>query len=89
MQWIQGAFIYTCTGSLIADSDTGSQIPYFLTANHCISSNSVASNLEAYFQFSISCGSTNCPAQTNPGGIQRLGATVKATGTGGTSHCSS
>jgi len=83
MQWIQGAFIYTCTGSLIADSDSGSQIPYFMTANHCLSSNSVAQNLEAYFQFSISCGSTNCPAQTNPGGIQRLGATVKATGTGG------
>ena len=37
MQWIAGAFIYTCTGSLIADSDTVSQIPYFMTANHCIS----------------------------------------------------
>src|SRR6266436_2450348 len=31
----------------------------------------------------IACGSTNCPAQTNPGGIQRLGATITATGTGG------
>ncbi|MCI0408195.1 MAG: trypsin-like peptidase domain-containing protein [Acidobacteria bacterium] len=83
MQWIQGAFIYTCTGGLIADSDTGSQIPYFLTANHCLSSNSVASNLETYFQFSISCGSTSCPGQTNPGGIQRLGASVMATGSAG------
>jgi hypothetical protein len=83
MQWIQGAFIYTCTGGLIADSDSGSQIPYFLTANHCLSSNSVAGNLEAYFQFSISCGSTNCPSQTNPGGIQRLGATVKASSSSG------
>jgi len=83
MQWIQNPYIYTCTGSLIADSDSGSQIPYFMTANHCLSTNSVAANLQTYFQFSISCGSTNCPAQTNPGGIQRLGATVKATGTGG------
>ena len=83
MQWIQGQFIYTCTGSLIADSDTGTQIPYFMTANHCLSSSSVAASLEAYFGFSIACGSTNCPAQTNPGGTQRLGATVKATGTGG------
>jgi hypothetical protein len=83
MQWIQGAFIYTCTGGLIADSDGASQIPYFLTANHCLSSNSVAQNLEAYFQFSLACGSTSCPAQTNPGGIQRLGATVMATGTAG------
>jgi len=83
MQWIQGAFIYTCTGGLIADSDTGTQIPYFLTANHCLSSGSVAANLETYFQFSIACGSTNCPAQTNPGGIQRLGSTIKTTGTAG------
>ncbi|HKQ96510.1 MAG TPA: hypothetical protein VJV75_01415, partial [Candidatus Polarisedimenticolia bacterium] len=83
MQWIQGQFIYTCTGTLLNDTVAASQIPYFLTANHCLSTNSVAANLEAYFQFSIACGSTSCPAQTNPGGVQRLGATVKATGTAG------
>jgi hypothetical protein len=83
MQWVAGAFIYTCTGSLIADSDSGTQIPYFMTANHCINKAGNASSLEAYFQFSIACGSTNCPAQTQPGGIQRLGSTIKATGTGG------
>ena len=83
MQWIQGQFIYTCTGTLLNDTVSTSQIPYFLTANHCLSSNSVAANLETYFQFSIACGSTACPGQTNPGGIQRLGATVKASGTAG------
>ena len=83
MQWIQGAFIYTCTGTLLNDTDNATQIPHFLTANHCLSSNSVAGNLEAYFQFSIACGSTACPSQTNPGGIQRLGATVEATGSAG------
>jgi len=83
MQWISGGFIYTCTGGLIADSDSGSQIPYFLTANHCISRARDASALEAYFQFSLPCGSTSCPGQTNPGGIQRLGSTITATGTSG------
>ncbi|MGH9869810.1 MAG: trypsin-like peptidase domain-containing protein [Candidatus Polarisedimenticolia bacterium] len=83
MQWISGQFIFTCTGGLLADTVSTSEIPYFLTANHCLSSNSTAQNLETYFQFSISCNSTNCPAQTNPGGIQRLGATVKATGSAG------
>ncbi len=82
-QWVSGAFIYTCTGSLLNDTVTTSQIPYLLTANHCISRAKDASNLQAYFQFTISCGSTSCPAQTNPGGIQRLGATITATGTGG------
>ena len=83
MQWVDGQFIFTCTGTLLNDTVSTSQIPYFLTANHCISTSTNAANLEAYFQFSISCGSTSCPAQTNPGGIQRLGSTVKATGSAG------
>jgi len=83
MQWISGQFIYTCTGSLIADSDSGTQIPYFITANHCLSTNAIAQNLETYFQFTLTCGSNSCPGQTFPGGIQRLGASVKATGTVG------
>jgi len=83
MQWVSGAYIYTCTGGLIADSDSSSQIPYFLTAHHCISRAKDAGNMEAYFQFAIACGSTACPGQTTPGGIQRLGATIATTGTGG------
>ena len=83
MQWVSGGFIYTCTGGLIADMDSSSQIPYFLTAHHCISRAKDAGNAELYFQFTLPCGSTNCPAQTTPGGIQRLGTTIVATGTGG------
>jgi len=83
MQWISGRYIYTCTGGLIADTDTSTQIPYFLTANHCLSTNKIAGSLEAYFQFSLACGSTSCPGQTTPGGIQRLGASVKAAGSAG------
>jgi V8-like Glu-specific endopeptidase len=83
LQWVSGAFIYTCTGSLLNDTVTTSQTPYLLTANHCISHAKDASNLQAYFGFTLPCGSTSCPAQTNPGGTQRLGATITATGTGG------
>jgi V8-like Glu-specific endopeptidase len=83
LQWVSGSFIYTCTGTLMNDTDNSTQIPYLLTANHCISTSKNASAVEAYFQFSIACGSTSCPAQTHPGGIQRLGSTIKATGTGG------
>jgi lysyl endopeptidase len=83
MQWISGGFIYTCTGTLLNDTDGSTQIPHFLTANHCMSRARDASALEAYFQFSIACGSTACPGQTNPGGIQRLGSTIEATGTAG------
>jgi len=83
MQWVSGSFIYTCTGGLLTDTVSTSQIPYFLTANHCISTSTNASNLETYFQFSLPCGSTSCPPQTQPGGIQRLGSVIKTTGTGG------
>jgi lysyl endopeptidase len=83
LQWVSGGFIYTCTGSLLNDTVTTSQIPYLLTANHCISRAKDASNLQAYFQFTLPCGSTSCPAQTQPGGTQRLGSAITATGTGG------
>jgi len=51
MQWISGAWIYMCSGGLIADTDAGTQIPYFLTANHCISKAKDAKALECYFQY--------------------------------------
>ncbi len=51
IQWISGTWIYMCSGGLIADTDTTTQIPYFLTANHCVSKSRTASALEAYFQY--------------------------------------
>lgn len=48
---------YLCTGTLMNDT-RNSQTPYFLTAAHCISSQSAASNLITYWFFrSASCGS--------------------------------
>ncbi|MBI4557710.1 MAG: trypsin-like peptidase domain-containing protein [Candidatus Hydrogenedentes bacterium] len=49
-----------CTGSLIVDTDTSSQIPYFLTANHCVggqTGNFGASNIEVYWLYQRS----SCP----------------------------
>jgi V8-like Glu-specific endopeptidase len=57
MQWISGAWIYSCSGGLVADTDSSSQIPYFITANHCISRNKAAGALECYWQYQTSnCG---------------------------------
>ncbi|MFC2146152.1 trypsin-like peptidase domain-containing protein [Acidobacteriota bacterium] len=67
MQWVAGAWIYMCSGGLIADTDTGSQIPYFLTANHCISKARAAGALECYFQYATaSCGGTCLPIENFP-----------------------
>jgi hypothetical protein len=60
MQWISGPFIYICTGGLVADTDDSSTVPYFLSANHCISRGKDARSLENFFQF-------DAPANTSGG----------------------
>ena len=75
MLWPQGPYLYICTGSLIADSDSSSEIPYFLTANHCISRNNVARNLEVFFQFTSQCGSCDDNFYNSP---STRGAKVKS-----------
>jgi lysyl endopeptidase len=77
MQWVSGAFLYSCSGGLVADSDPGSQIPYFLSANHCVSGQSEAESLECFFQYQADCGVTMCPSKT--GFPRTLGATVRRT----------
>lgn len=49
---------YLCTGTLLNDADPRTYVPYFYTANHCISSQSVASSLVTYWRYeATSCGS--------------------------------
>lgn len=49
---------YICTGTLLMDTDTSTNIPYFLSANHCISTQTVASSLQTYwFYRSSNCNS--------------------------------
>jgi hypothetical protein len=79
MQWISGAWIYICSGGLVADKDTSTQIPYFITANHCLSRNKDAGSLECFFQFATSnCGG----ACYDPVGVtpRTLGSSVVSTG---------
>jgi hypothetical protein len=81
MEWVSGSWIYMCSGGLIADSDPGTQIPYFLTANHCISKARDAGNLECYFQYATSSCHASCPG---PGGFPRtMGASIADSGRNG------
>ena len=64
MEWIQGAFIFTCTGGLIADTDTGSQRNLFLTANHCLKAS--RDNLETFFAYTTSSCNGSCPGSPAP-----------------------
>jgi hypothetical protein len=40
-----------CTGTLVTDQDPDTQVPYFLTARHCIATQAVASTLQTYWFF--------------------------------------
>ena len=65
---------YICSGGLIADQSK-SETPYFLTANHCVSSASEAAGLETFFDYKHS-DCTSCPSS---GSRNTYGATIKAT----------
>jgi PKD repeat protein len=76
ISFIEGGSSYVCTGSLLNDTAT-SGTPYFLTANHCLHSQAVASTLEAFWDYTTgACGA----APPQPSGFPRtLGSTLLAT----------
>jgi lysyl endopeptidase len=77
MEWISGAYIYTCTGGLISDNNP-SQNNYFLTANHCLSKSATAKNVQFYWRFATSTCNGACPSNTGwP--YKTAGAAVRAT----------
>jgi hypothetical protein len=76
IQFVSGAFLYSCSGGLLADTDQSSVIPYFLTANHCVSRGREASTLQTYFDYTAACGTSSCPA---PGPYSTRGARILGT----------
>ena len=75
IEFVSGPFLYTCSGGLVADTDTATDLPYLLTANHCLSKKAEADSLEAFFQVSTACGGI-CAAPVGP---STLGSDVVAT----------
>lgn len=66
-----------CSGALIADSDASTQIPWFLTAHHCVSTDDEAAGIEFYFD--DRAATCNGPAPSLAGLPRALGATVHVT----------
>jgi hypothetical protein len=77
-----GPFYYICSGGLIADANA-QHLPYFLTANHCISSSGEASSMETYFDYeSGSCTNPTCTQPYNNTG-DTVGSTIVASNSKG------
>jgi lysyl endopeptidase len=62
--FVSGGVAYGCSGTLLNDA-AGSGTPYFLTANHCISTQTEASTLQPYwFDRTSTCGATTSSTTT-------------------------
>lgn len=74
-----------CTGSLLADDDPATQVPYFVTANHCVGSQSQAAAIEVYWLYQTpACGSAPPSLATAPrttGGADLLATVTVSFGT--------
>ncbi|MGB6336091.1 MAG: hypothetical protein WBG96_10825, partial [Thermoanaerobaculia bacterium] len=76
--FVDGGSGFLCSGGLLTDTDNQSTIPYLLTANHCISKQSVASTLDAFFDYyTNSCGGSEPSLGSRP---RSNGSTLLATG---------
>lgn len=75
--FVKNGGTYVCTGTLLNPQD-GSFTPYFLTANHCVSSQSVASSMHVYWDYrSTAC---NSGQGVSKGSVpQTVGGTLLAT----------
>lgn len=74
MTFRSGAYQVTCSGGLINNTESDGT-PYFLTANHCLSTQQEAATLVTYFNYEIAgCNGNLADAQT------LSGSTLLATG---------
>lgn len=77
LQFVTDSGTFICTGAYLAQTGNVQQ-PYFMTANHCFSTQAVASSLEAFFKYRTGSCNGTCP---NLDGVPRVnGATLIATG---------
>ncbi len=78
MSFVNSGSSYVCSGTLLNDT-ASSKTPYFLSANHCISNQTVASTLQTYwFYHSTACNNDtlNPGYQTRTGGATLLYAST-------------
>jgi hypothetical protein len=49
--YTENGVTYMCTGTALADADSSTAIPYFITANHCVNSQSQAATINTFWLF--------------------------------------
>ena len=69
MVFIMDGGSYYCTGTLLNDTDPSSQVPWFHTAHHCISTAEMAATLNTYWNYE----STTCNVDVAADWVLRSG----------------
>lgn len=59
LTFVEDGGTYLCTGTLLNDTDNTTQVPWFHTAHHCISSAALAATLNTYWKYESTACSTN------------------------------
>lgn len=60
LTFVVGGSTGRCTGTLLNDTDSATQVPYIHTAHHCISNQAAAATLNTYWNFeSTTCNGNN------------------------------
>lgn len=78
IEFVEGAYLYLCSGGLVADKDgdSNTQPPLFLTANHCIGRSKTARTMEAFWNYrTATCGGCDVEPTQSSG----VGASILAT----------
>lgn len=64
---------YMCSGTVLADNDVYTQVPYFFTAAHCVNNQQAASTMDMFWLYAnTTCGGTNHSFTQTTGGAQLL-----------------
>lgn len=74
MVFVEAGKSYICTGTLINDTTASTQVPYFYSAAHCISDQTVANTLNTYWGYENTGCTTANGVKQNPltGGADML-----------------
>ena len=76
-EFVSGGNVFLCSGTLLADLDVASQTPWFLTANHCVSTDKSARTMEIFWDYRAAiCGGSVPSVFSVP---RTIGATLVAT----------
>lgn len=70
ISYIKDDASFLCSGTLMADTDNSSTIPYFLTANHCINTQTVAGTLVTYWDFERAACNRSVPTREHQLAVQ-------------------